>query len=311
MEILNLGDFMINKIKKYICYFVIMSSIFTISGCSNNNEDELLKSKLESEMKYLDSTLTDMLNKANGINFQNYQVSAEKIEQQKSQNDQSSDSSSQQQSSQAEQSSGGESSSSSTSDSASSEDESKKNNARYEMVENTTLTQQRTPEWEALTGDIENIYSDWSVITLDLYKQNVESQKILRFNNDLDNVAKAIKDKNKEQTLATLAILYSHIPNYYADFSQNQMQTNLYKAKSSVFNAYALIEQNNPNEVKKQLQVAEEAVIAMMNNMESKKEYNINKAYILLKDLQNTIDKNDADIFYLKYKNLMSELNIL
>ena len=67
------------------------------------------------------------------------------------------------------------------------------------------------------------------------------------------------------------------------------------------------------NEVKKQLQLAEEAMIAMMNNMQNKneKQYNMNKAYILLKDLQNTLNKNDTDIFYLKYKNLMQELNVL
>ena len=54
-------------------------------------------------------------------------------------------------------------------------------------------------------------------------------------------------------------------------------------------------------------------MIAMMNNMgtQNEKEYHLNKAYILLKDLQNTVDKNDADIFYLKYKNLLEELNIL
>ena len=89
------------------------------------------------------------------------------------------------------------------------------------------------------------------------------------------------------------------------------MQTNLYKVKSNLFNAYSIIEQNNPNEVKKYLQSSEEAMVSMMNNIQNQKTYNLNKAYILLKDLQTTVDKNDTNIFYLKYKNLSEELNSL
>lgn len=306
MEILKLGDFMRKKIKECICYFLIISSIMILAGCSNNNE-ELLVSKLTSEMEYFDTTISNMLNKANGLTFEKYQVSAEKIEK-KTDEESSSEGS------------GGGSSSGKESDSTSGEEngssqegEENQNNYQYKMVENGVLLQEKTPNWDELTTDIELIYSDWAVVTLDLYKKNIDNQMILSFNTDLDNAAKAIKDKNKDQTLVALAKLYSYIPTYFTGFSDNQMQINLYKAKANIFNAYAIIEQNKNEEVKKQLQLAEEAMIAMMNNMETKnqKEYNLNKAYILLKDLQNTVDKNDTDIFYLKYKNLGEELNAL
>lgn len=319
------------KIKKYICYLIILSNIFVLSGCSNNNDEELLVSKLESEMQYFDSIISDMLNNANGINFQNYQVSSEKIEEQPSQGEssqgaQTTGSSSQSQSSEVQQSSGedqqsspgGNSSSqkggsSSGSGSQTGQQQNQQNNVKYELVENNSLTNERTTNWDELTNSVENIYSDWSIVTLDLYKKNVDSQKILNFNTDLDNLTTAIKAKDKPQTLLLLAKVYSYIPTYSADFSDDQMQINLYRVKSNIFNAYSIIEQNNPEEVKKQLQLAEESIVAMMNNMgnNNQKEYNINKAYILLKDMQNTIDKKDIDIFYLKYKNLIEELNVL
>lgn len=206
-------------------------------------------------------------------------------------------------------SSGGESSSSG--ESTTSSGDAKKNDYQFQMVENSILVGNTEPNWEDLIYDIEQIYSNWSIVTLDLYKQNINNQKILSFNVDLDNAAKAIKDKNKEQTLILLAKLYSYIPTYFEDFSDDQMQTNLYKVKSNLFNAYSIIEQNNPNEVKKYLQSAEEAMVAMMNNIQNQKTYNLNKSYILLKDLQTTVDKNDTSIFYLKYKNLSEELNSL
>lgn len=80
MEILNIGDFMINRMKRYIVFLLIISSILLLSGCSNKSQDELLVSKLSSEMKYFDSTISTMLNKANGLTFENYKVVAEKIE---------------------------------------------------------------------------------------------------------------------------------------------------------------------------------------------------------------------------------------
>ncbi len=200
---------------------------------------------------------------------------------------------------------------SSSEESSGSSSDSKKNNYQYQMIENSILVGNTEPNWEDLIYDIEQIYSNWSIVTLDLYKQNINNQKILSFNVDLDNAAKAIKDKNKEQSLILLAKLYSYIPAYFEDFSDDQMQTNLYKVKSNLFNAYSIIGQNNPNEVKNYLQASEEAMVSMMNNIQNQKTYNLNKAYILLKDLQTTVDKNDVNIFYLKYKNLSEELNSL
>lgn len=318
MEILDLGEDMRKKLKLYLGILLIMASLFLLSGCSNNKEEELLKNKLTSEIEYLDSMLFSMLNKANGLTLSNYQVSAKKIEDKAgtdSQNESNSSSNEKSGSSTESESSGqgGEQGNSGNSDSSGKENESNRNDYEYKMVENSILTGPKTPDWTQLTSHAELIYSDWAVVTLDLYKQNIDNQKILNFNTDLDALVKAIKEKNKAQTLSLLAKLYSYLPIYYAGFSNDSMKTNLYKVKSSVLNAYAIVEQNNVEEIKKQLQVAEESMIAMLNNVGGKNqnEYNLNKAYILLKDLQNTVDQNDADIFYLKYKNLMEELEVL
>ena len=42
-----------------------------------------------------------------------------------------------------------------------------------------------------------------------------------------------------------------------------------------------------------------------------KKEYNVNKSYVTLKELQTSISKQDISLFFLKYKNLMQEIDIL
>ena len=78
-----LGDVMRKKIKQYVFYILIIISIFILTGCSNHNEEQLLKDKLTSEIEYFDKVLSSMLNKANGLSIENYHVSAKKIEDKK------------------------------------------------------------------------------------------------------------------------------------------------------------------------------------------------------------------------------------
>ena len=50
-----------------------------------------------------------------------------------------------------------------------------------------------------------------------------------------------------------------------------------------------------------------------MNDIEylKNKEYKVNKTYILIKELQNSISYKDKKLFYLKYRNLIESLNNL
>lgn len=177
------------------------------------------------------------------------------------------------------------------------------------MEENEILLQDRTPDWKSVKAEIEKLYSTWSTIILDLYKVNVNNQDILSFNADLDVATASIKNENKEASLNALAKLYSYIPKYVAYVSNDATATNIYQTKSNILNAYAIIEGNNSSQVKTELSNAEQAFMPIINNLNSQtnNQSNINKAYILIKELQNSMD--NKDIFYIKYKNLMQELN--
>jgi hypothetical protein len=283
-----------------ILILLIISGVAIVSFCNSDNEEELLKEKLQSEIDFLDTKISGMLNSVNGLILQNYKVNVEKIE------DSSEDITSEDESSSSSKSLGD---SQNTKQDSSSKDES---NYQYKMTENITLTSQRNTNWDELAYDIEILNSSWATITLDLYKQNIDGQSILGFNTDLDNTIKAVKAKNKQETLSYLAKLYSYLPIYEQGFNNDTTQINVYNVRSCVYNAYALIEQNNNDEVSKQLQSAENFLVTMMNNIDiTQKEFNLNKAYILLKDLQNSVDLNDVDIFYVKYKNLYEEINML
>lgn len=296
--------------KKAIPILMLLILTISLSGCSKKEDDKTLKQKIASEIKYLDTELVNMLNRTNGLSFENYIVEAEEVKKEdvKSSGQESDLSTGQGSSNQ-------KGSDEAQTDGGTSQDsgESSSKSMQYKMVGNEILLQDKNTDWKLLKANIEKLYSAWSTITLDLYKLNVNNQSILGFNTDLDIATKAIKNENKQDTLNAIAKMYSYIPTYSTETSKENEINNIYSTKMNILNALVRIEQGNLNEAKKELTNAEQSFLPIINNMNSRQnnESNVNKAYILIKDLQNSIDNIDKDVFYIKYKNLIEQLNIL
>lgn len=309
--------FMIKKFSKIFIYLIIcIIMMCSLTGCSKNNDNQVLEEKINTELAYLDTKLVDMLNKINGISFDNYIVTAKEIT---SQSKSSGDSSNAQQKGGTTGEEGGEESSSTESGTSSSQGDSSSgdsgqtstNNVKYAMEGNEILLHDKTPDWDTVKSEIEKLYYSWSTVVLDLYKLNVNNQDILNFNTDLDAATQSIKNEDKAASLTNLAKLYAYIPKYANSISKDTKTKAVYSTKANILNAYALIEQNNFNQVKTELATAEQSFMPIINNITSNdsNQANINKAYILIKELQNINPDTDKDIFYIKYKNLMQELN--
>jgi len=336
MEYYIIGDLcMNNKIKKSVILMMIFSILaISLTGCNNQDENQIMQEKVGREIEYLELRLVDMLNNVNGISLYNYIVKAEQISEQTAQKssgdgnsvavqaeetEQSSSGQGQSQggssdqgqsgsgnSSQGQGGSGGQSQSSEAS-----AEGSNNSNVLYKMEGNEILLQNRQTDWTSLKSDIEKLYSDWSTIQLDLYKMNVNSQDVLNFSIDLDIATQAIKSRDKVKTLTSLAKLYSYIPIYASASNQDNLVSNVYKTKSNLLNAYSIVEQDDFTKVEQEMKNAEQSFMPIINDVNSGEEnqVNINKAYVLIKELQNFSTNRDKDIFYIKYKNLIQELN--
>lgn len=336
MEYYIIGDLCMNKKIKKSVILMIIFSILTISltGCTNQDENQIMQEKVGREIEYLELRLVDMLNNVNGISLYNYIVKAEQISEQTTpkssgdgnsvavQAEETEQSSSGQGQSQGGSSDQGQSGSGNSSQgqggnsgqsqsSEASAEGSNNSNVLYKMEGNEILLQNRQTDWTSLKSDIEKLYSDWSTIQLDLYKMNVNSQDVLNFSNDLDIATAAIKSEDKAKTLISLAKLYSYIPTYASASNQDTLVSNVYKTKSNLLTAYSVVEQDDFTKVDQEMKNAEQSFMPIINDVNSGNEnqVNINKAYVLIKELQNFSTNKDKDIFYIKYKNLIQELN--
>ena len=300
------------KSKKIILYFIIFCFLLiSLTGCgANSNEEEILKDKVKSEISYLDMKLIGMLNNANGISLENYIVKAEEInEEETSSGSANKDSTG---GGSDEEKSGSDSSKEGEGDNKGEESiESESNDVNFRMEGNEILLQNRSTDWNLLKSEIEKLYSSWTTIVLDLYKVNINSDEILTFNNDLDTAIQAIKSEDKIQTLNSLAKLYSYISKFSNASNSDVKMNSIYQTKSNLLNAYVLVEQDNITELQKQLSNTEQAFLPIINDISSQdsNQSNINKSYILITELQNYTNGNDKDVFYIKYKNLIQELN--
>lgn len=296
--------------KLFLCIFFIII-IFTLTGC-RNNETKNLDSKVNEEINYMSVSLISILNKLNNISFENYYVTTEEVNK---------DSNS---------TSGQGNNSIQSSSEMNEEDKSKNSNQNETGGENSEqqsskisvssikskriLSDDRTNiNWTTIKNDIESFYSTWNSIIIDLYKLGVNNQDILNFSSKLDETVINIKNENKVDSLRLLSELYSIIPTFMNSYASDQTDINIQLTRSYVINAYALVEKKDWNSINDQIKKAEEAFNNVMTdvNFINEKNYNVNKTYVSLKELQNSISLNDPDIFYIKYKTFMEEINLL
>ena len=304
-----------NKIILPILFLCIISLI-SLSGCSNKEiTEQESKEKVIQELDYLDSQIIGILNKLNNITLENYTVTSEEVslEQSSSSGGESGSSGSSGESGQSsgvqqeeqKQSGGNEQSGNSK----------EKSNITASQMEPKTIlaSEQGDIDWNTVKSEIEKINNSWGVILLDLSSFNINSNDVLGFSNALDNCILSIKDENKSSSLVNLANLYSFIPKYEASISAPNNVQNIKQVKSYILNSYAAVEQDNWNEVESNMAQCENTYKNIINDIEyvKDKEIKVNRTYVLIKELQNSLSYKDKKLFYIKYKNLMEELNLI
>lgn len=313
------------KIFKKIIYIVLIVIItilfFVLYSQAANNKEPDAKEKVTSELNYFESKLIYIFNSLNNIEFDNYKISSENI------NEKTKDSkeniSSKENSSGEENSEGGSGDSSekkdgkdsssqnqsSDSTSSNSKDDAKKFSLNMKGIFN----DDKKINWDYIKNEIEILQASLPTITLDLYQINVENSDILNFNREFNNLLLTIKNESKENTLNELVNIYLYMPKFYKKCNVDEIKEIVIKTKYKIFKAYSLLDKENWEEISINLQDAINIYSKMLTNVDikSQNQYFVNKCYVSLNELQNSINTQDKEIFLIKYKNLIEEINNL
>lgn len=298
----------VKKIKNVFAIFIIICTL-TMTGCTkeDNNKKEL-KRKVGEELNYLDTHIISLINDLNNISLENYKVSSERVEMQEESQKLSTGSV------------GGEEKTTTQKEGqqSSGQSESGKNSESNinttKMEPNAILASNKEEiDWERIKYEIESLNEAWTVILLDLYSLNVNNDDVVAFSTAIDSTIISIKNENKQDSLINLAKLYSYIPIYEKGISAENNIQNVKQTKSFLINAYSVVEQGNWYEVQTNINECEKTFKNVVNDIEfaSKNEYKVNKTYVLIKELQNSLDLQDKEVFYIKYKSLLESVNTL
>lgn len=287
MKKVNFGGNMLkNIIKTLSIIFLIVLVIISFSGCSKEKTDEeQLRDKNISEIDYLDNYIMLLINSINNIDLKQYDAKIEKTENLNEILQENEETSS---------------------------EDTGNNVVQYSMVPNMVLNADKTINWENLKIEIENLNNTWPSIIVDLYKADVDNNKLTEFSDLINTCIGNIKNENRTETLNCLAKLYEYIPVFLEKIVTDDQQVALAKTKVEVIKAYVNIDFENWDGLKTNLDSSISNFEPIVNNTnEAEKEYNIRKAYVLLQEFKNAVDTNDKDLLFMKYKNLMEELIIL
>lgn len=303
---------MLRNSKKIIITIILILIILNLAGCGNKNKNEKLQKKVATELEYVNVKIIDLLNALNNLSFENYTISTEKVKlddnTDKKENEQGSDSKSKM----GEEGSGSQAQGETQSNSQTQENGSQDLINTTEMITDATLMKDKNNiNWDLIKPEIELLNESWNVIVLDLYTLNVKNDVILDFSNKLNKCIVAIKNEDKAQSLKTLANLYSSIPVFLKEIKDDENTQKIRQTQSYVINAYSLVEDMGNTEIRNNITKAIETYSEIMSDVNYTKDhsYKVNKIYVLLNELLNSLDEKDSDVFYIKYKVFMEAVN--
>lgn len=312
--------------KSILLIILIIFMLFTLTGCGKKqSEEELSKQKLDQEIQYLDIKFVSLMNMLNNITFSNYKVTSEDIKEEKDEGKGNSLDSGQGDSKSsseggASSESGGDSNSSSGSESESGEKsssggDSKEQNKIFKLTEDNILSLDPNTNiaWDLIKSEIENLYSIWTTITIDMHIAGINSNDILEFNTLLDSLAIQAKDENKQGSLDNLSKLYTLLPKYLNSYSNNEIKKSVLNTKAHLLKAFCMVDSDRWEDMHTEILNANQEFSTIINNVniDKNKKLNVNRAYLLLKEAQNSIETKDKEVFLIKYKNTIQELNML
>lgn len=311
--------------KQRFVNFILLFSILLIAiffvflfKMNHRSEDNKLESKAEQEIRQLEDKIIAMMNNLNKISFSNFVLVEEKVQssdsnsQEENKGQESSGSGEESSTQSSSNSSNGSNSSGDSSNSQSKDTSNKKENTKFELKNGGILSSTgQEVDWDSIKSNAEILYSTWPTAVVDLHELNVKNEDILNFSTVLDQVTLSAKKEDKTATLNNLASLYAFLPNYRSQISEDDKSIYIDYTRACVLNSYALVEQNKWDEMKVQIVNAIEYFSNIMNRVEennAQSQSRISKIYILLNELNKSVETKDKDLYYIKYRNVMEEL---
>lgn len=290
-------------IKKILCLTTfIICIIILLSGCKKSEEKPNIDDKISAEIQYLDKEISGFIDIATGKNEKNYDVQKEKAKtgvSNKNTEDSNSKGNSEESSEEGSQEDSNQNSKSSNQQNQSDEYEVTIMSMKYNSSNKIEDSQ-----WDELKNSIEKLYTSWTTIENDLnLKDNIQKDNITNLNKNFDNLLLYAINKDEKNFIKESIESYANITNIADQVEYEKNKLYKLQSKNKIFEAYYNVQENDWISAKNNINLAN----SYLEKIENLK----NRVKVSLKNLSNSVDQNDETVFYIKYEDLINEINYI
>ena len=280
----------------------IICIIILLSGCKKSEEKPNIDDKISAEIQYLDKEISGFIDIATGKNEKNYDVQKEKAKtgvSNKNTEDSNSKGNSEESSEQGSQEDSNQNSKSSNQQNQSDEDEVTIMSMKYNSSNKIEDSQ-----WDELKNSIEKLYTSWTTIENDLnLKDNIQKDNITNLNKNFDNLLLYAINKDEKNFIKESIESYANITNIADQVEYEKNKLYKLQSKNKIFEAYYNVQENDWISAKNNINLAN-SYLEKIGNLK-------NRVKVSLKNLSNSVDQNDETVFYIKYEDLINEINYI
>lgn len=290
-------------IKKILCLTTfIICIIILLSGCKKSEEKPNIDDKISAEIQYLDKEISGFIDIATGKNEKNYDVQKEKAKtgvSNKNTEDSNSKGNSEESSEEGSQEDSNQNSKSSNQQNQSDEYEVTIMSMKYNSSNKIEDSQ-----WDELKNSIEKLYTSWTTIENDLnLKDNIQKDNITNLNKNFDNLLLYAINKDEKNFIKESIESYANITNIADQVEYEKNKLYKLQSKNKIFEAYYNVQENDWISAKNNINLAN-SYLEKIGNLK-------NRVKVSLKNLSNSVDQNDETVFYIKYEDLINEINYI
>ena len=280
----------------------IICIIILLSGCKKSEEKPNIDDKISAEIQYLDKEISGFIDIATGKNEKNYDVQKEKAKtgvSNKNTEDSNSKGNSEESSEEGSQEDSNQNSKSSNQQNQSDEEEVTIMSMKYNSSNKIEDSQ-----WDELKNSIEKLYTSWTTIENDLnLKDNIQKDNITNLNKNFDNLLLYAINKDEKNFIKESIESYANITNIADQVEYEKNKLYKLQSKNKIFEAYYNVQENDWISAKNNINLAN-SYLEKIGNLK-------NRVKVSLKNLSNSVDQNDETVFYIKYEDLINEINYI
>lgn len=164
--------------------------------------------------------------------------------------------------------------------------------------------------WDTINEDVLGLNNQLDTMILDFSELEISNDEIINFRDGINALLIAASNNDRILLLECINDLYSKLPYYYSKTENNKNKVMQFELKSLVIGAYVKAEELEWETSKNLIDAAENKYKEMMDDIDYMKEYkyNLNKVYILLGELKNSIYSEEINLSKMKYINFIEKI---